>query len=469
MKLTSGDLFSLEPEQIVNRDHLSRKQFAGVSTDSRRTRPGELFVALRGERFDGHAFLSDAAARGASAALVERVPPQKQPQGFALVVVENTLHALGDLGLRYRRKFTLPVLAVAGSNGKTTTKELVASVLRKRYTVLSTEGNLNNQIGVPLTLFRLKDRHDIAVIEIGTNHPGEIAYLCRILEPTHGLVTNMGKEHLEFLHSLEGVAAEEGALFDMLAGQPGAVAFVNADDRRVVARSKGVATKVVFGFTNRHRDVLGSDLRLNKLGCPRFRFLGGRLKHPVAVELSMPGRHNAINALAAAAVGIAFRVSSRDIRTALEATQPVQRRMEVVEVGGVTIFNDTYNANPDSMRAALHTLARSSVSGKRIAVLADMRELGAGQVGEHTLIGEEVTRLGIDYLLTFGDLAKHIRRGAQTRFALHYERKNVLAEYLAELVAPGDAVLVKGSRSMQMEDIVTFLIEQLRAQRTGRG
>jgi UDP-N-acetylmuramoyl-tripeptide--D-alanyl-D-alanine ligase len=468
MRLTANDLLSLDPGEILHRHRLSKKRFAGVSTDSRRTRPGELFVALRGERFDGHAFVGDAAARGAAAALVERVPREGRPQDFPLVVVEDTVHALGDLGRRHRKKFTLPVLAIAGSNGKTTTKELVASVLQKRYSVLRTEGNLNNQIGVPLTLFRLEKRHEAAVIEIGTNHPGEIEYLCRILEPTHGLITNVGKEHLEFLSSLEGVAAEEGALFDSLAGQPGATAFVNVDDTRVVARSRRVAKRFVFGFSNRRRDVRGSNLRLNERGCPAFRFLGGRLKKPVPVELAMPGRHNAVNALAAAAVGIAFRVPSGEIRSALEASRPVEKRMEVIKAGGVTIFNDTYNANPDSMRAALQTLARSAVSGKRIAVLADMRELGAEQVQEHASIGEEITRLGIEYLLTYGDLARHISNTARAQFAAHYERKNMLAEYLAELVAPGDAVLVKGSRSLQMEDIVIFVVELLRVQRKPR-
>ncbi len=468
MKLTANDLLSLDPGEIRHRHLLSGKRFVGISIDSRRTRPGELFVALRGEQFDGHAFLNDAAAKGAVAALVERVPEEGKLHDFPVVVVEDTVHALGHLARRHRKKFTLPVLAIAGSNGKTTTKELVTSVLRKRYSVLGTKGNLNNQIGVPLTLFRLQRRHDIAVIEIGTNHPGEIEYLCGILEPTHGLVTNIGSEHLEFFGTLDGVAWEEGALFDNLAGQPGATAFVNADDARVVVRSKRVAKKVAFGFRARRRDVRGSNLRLNEQGCPAFRFLGGRLKSPVPVELSMPGRHNAINALAAAAVGLAFRVPSGEIRSALETSRPVGRRMEVIEAGGVTVLNDTYNANPDSMRAALETLARSVVPGKRIAVLADMRELGAAGVREHACIGEEITRLGIDYVLTYGDLARHIRDTARARFTAHYERKNVLAEYLVELVEPDDAVLVKGSRSMQMEDIVTFLVEQLRARRKPR-
>ncbi len=183
----------------------------------------------------------------------------------------------------------------------------------------------------------------------------------------------------------------------------------------------------------------------------------------------MPGRHNAMNALAAATVGIAFRVPSGEIRNALEGSRPIGKRMEVITVGGVTILNDTYNANPDSMRAALQTLARAAVPGKRIAVLADMRELGAEQVREHVSIGKEIARLDIEYLLTYGDLARHIGNAADTRFAVHYERKNVLAEYLVELVAPGDAVLVKGSRSLQMEDIVTFVVEQLRVQRKLRG
>ena len=462
MKLTARDLLLLNHVEIRHGNLLRGKRFTGVSTDSRLVQPGQLFVALRGERFDGHAFVRNVVEKGVSAVLVERLPEGENVQDVPVVVVSDTLRALGELARLYRRKFSIPVLAIAGSNGKTTTKELVASVLGRRYNVLRTGGNLNNHIGVPLTLFRLKGRHELAVIEIGTNHPGEIASLCRIVEPTHGLLTNIGKEHLEFLGSIDGVAAEEGALFDSLALRTGSTAFVNADDRRVIARAKRVPEQILFGFGRRRMDVRGIGLRVDTKGCPRFQFLGGRLKNPVPVALSIPGRHNASNALAAAAVGIALSVPAKEIQNALETFRSVQKRMEVIEVGGVTIFNDTYNANPDSMQMALQTFARSEVRGKKIAVLADMRELGAEQEKEHSHVGEQVARLGIEYLLTYGELARHMCDGLQISFATQYDRKNVLAEYLVELVEPGDAVLVKGSRVMQMEDIVTFLVERLR-------
>ena len=448
---------------------LARTAVKGISTDSRTTRPGDLFVALRGGSFDGHRFVGAAFAAGAVAAVVEEID-SAQAGGKPLVLVGSTYGALGVLARRYRDRFSIPFIAVAGSNGKTTTKEMIAGVLAEKYNVLATEGNLNNNIGVPMTLFRLNRKHEVAVVEIGTNHPGEIRDLCTILAPTHGVITNIGREHLEFFGSLEGVAREEGGLFAFLASGAGGTALVGADDPRVRDAARPVKRKVTYGFRTPRASVRGRNITLGTDGCASFEFRSAASQRWHLVQLALPGGHNAMNALSAAAAGIVFHVPPARIAHALESCRAPGRRMETLTLGGVTILNDTYNANPDSAIAALETLATLAVRGKRIAVLADMKELGSGAAAEHAAVGTKAAALGIDYLLTYGELARHIHDGAGIPGALHYEGKNVLAEYVAELVTPGDAVLVKGSRSMHMEDIVAFLTERLRpARQAGTG
>jgi UDP-N-acetylmuramoyl-tripeptide--D-alanyl-D-alanine ligase len=459
--LTAGDVQELHHVEFRNAHVLAGKKITGVSTDSRTLNACDLFFAIKGENFDGNRFVRQAFERGALAAVVDVAAADDAPAGNAVLVVENTTRALGELARLVRRRFRIPILAIAGSNGKTTTKDMIAEILRRRYTVLSTEGNLNNHIGVPLTIFRLQKEHDVAVVEIGTNHPGEISYLCSILEPTYGMITNIGKEHLEFFQSIKDVANEEGGLFAALRKRKGSFAFVNADDPMVVAMASRLRNRLAYGFTNTRAVVKGSIVGFNGLGCAELQIKSGKGKAPFTVQLNVPGEPSAMNALAAATVGLAFNVPRTKIRAALEAFRPTNKRMEVLSVKGVTILNDTYNANPDSTAAALRTLARAKVPGKRIAVLADMLELGDRAEEEHARIGKEVTRLGLHYLLTYGRLAKHIHDAAGIQFAFHYDQKNVLAEYLAELVSRGDAVLVKGSRGMKMEDVVTFLGQRL--------
>jgi UDP-N-acetylmuramoyl-tripeptide--D-alanyl-D-alanine ligase len=456
MSLTLNDLKALRPRRIARPEALQGSTFTGVSTDSRTLSPGELFVALSGGNFDGHAFVAQAKERGAAAVIVER--PVADASGIAQVVVDDTLAALSRLARNHRRKFRIPVIAIAGSNGKTTTKEMIAAVLRTDRDVLSTVGNLNNHVGVPLTLLRLRKEHEAAVVEIGTNHPGELAVLLKILEPTHGLITNIGHEHLEFFGSLKGVAKEEGALFRWLAVR--GVAFVNADDPETVKLSALMRRKVAFGFA-KGLDISGSALQFDARGCPEFRCGGKKVARSFPVRLPVPGAHTAANALAAAALGVAFKVSPRRIQTALEQFKAVSKRMEVLSIAGVTVFNDTYNANPDSVIAGLKTLAGATIAGKRIAVLADMKELGTGGPAEHARVGAVLSELGIEYLLSYGEVAKHYHDSAQVTFGVHYDQKNVLAEYLAELLTPGDAVLIKGSRGMAMEDVVSFLMHRL--------
>ena len=461
MKLSPDELRHISHIEFRNVEKLKGETIIGVSTDSRTMQEGELFVALRGENFDGHKFLADAFARGCVAAVVESNAKVDAVQTMPLLVVHDTTLALGELARYYRSRFGIPVIAIGGSNGKTTTKDMVAAVLRAKYHVLSTDGNLNNHLGVPQTLFRLEKRHQIAVVEIGTNHPGEIAYLCDVLDPTHGLITNIGREHLEFFKNLAGVAKEEAALFENLHRQKGAVAFVNGDDTHLLTKSKKLKTKVTYAFSTKRTSVFGKLLDIDARGCAAFSFAAKSSTRATSVQLSIPGKHNAQNALSAAAVGLTFKVPAHKIKTVLEKFTPASKRMETLSIHDIVIFNDTYNANPDSMIAALQTLASAQVSGKRIAVLADMKELGDVSADEHKRIGKELSALPIDYLLTFGEQAKYIHDVAKIQFKFHYDQKNILAEYLTELVAPGDAVLIKGSRSMKMEDLVIFLNERL--------
>ncbi len=465
MKLSSADILKvthLQSEELED----SSLSFTSVSIDSRNVSPGSIFFALRGERFDGHNFLSNAVKAGAKALIVENKWATMNPSYLKALpvpklVVDDSARALGELARNCRRKFRIPVLAVGGSNGKTTTKEMIRAVLSEKFNVLATEGNLNNHIGVPLTLLRLEEGHEIAVIEIGTNHPGEIAYLCSLLEPTHGLITNIGREHLEFFGSLQGVAEAEAELFDWLKlhrPRDGAV-FLNKDDALLSRRGRGFAKALSYGFARRDFDVQGTDLLVNDQGAAEFDVKTG--KSSFHVTLAVPGIHNAKNALAALAVGSFFHVPAGKMQHALASFTAASKRMEVFRVNGITILNDTYNSNPDSVSAALDTLKAMRTTGKKIAVLADMLELGPAAADEHRLVGEHVHLSGVEYLLTYGQLSKNTNDAATVPFKAHYEQKNMLSEYLAELLTRGDVVLIKGSRGMKMEDVVTFLKERI--------
>lgn len=467
MILSPDDLYEIPHVEFRNVEKLKGESILGISTDSRTVNEGDLFIALRGGNFDGHRFLGEAFARGAAAAIVEIDSWIDPVETMPLLFVKDTTKALGDLARWYRSGFSLPILAVGGSNGKTTTKDMIAAVLSTRYRVHATKGNLNNQVGVPHTLFKLEKRHQVAVVEIGTNHPGEIEYLCGILEPTHGIITNVGKEHLEFFRTLRGVAKEEGALFESLKARKASVAFVNADDRHVVKKADRMRGKITYSLKTKQTSVYGEILDVDDQGFVTMMFGAKGTKRATTLTLKVPGLHNAMNALAAAAVGLTFKVSAQKIKKALEGFTATSKRMETLDINGIIVYNDTYNANPDSTIAALRTLAAARVPGKKIVVLADMKELGETSAEEHARVGKEVGSLGLEYLLTFGDHAKILHDAARCGFKVHYDQKNMLAEYLAELVIPGDAVLIKGSRSMQMEDVVAFLQERFKSRPLG--
>jgi UDP-N-acetylmuramoyl-tripeptide--D-alanyl-D-alanine ligase len=433
--------------------------FDSVSTDSRSIPPGCLFVALHGQSYDGHSFVTDALARGARAALVHRAVPGA-PENL-LIHVPDTLRALGDLAAWTRRRHSaMQVVAITGSSGKSTTKELMASICAVSYpepkAVLKTEGNLNNLIGLPITLLRLNGSERVAVLEMGMNRPGEITRLSEIACPDYGLITNIGLAHAEGVGgSIAGVAAAKGELVRSL--NKDATMVVNVDDpwvRSVTADFAG--RRVTFGAGGEVQSH-----RIRDLGFDGIAFDLHVAGSSAAVRLRLVGAHNVSNALAAAALGHAMGFRLEVIVAGLERTVGMSMRMEVVRLrNGVTVINDAYNANPSSVEAALEALQR--FSGRSVVVLGEMRELGAESRRAHQRIGEHVASLGIDQVILLGPETEHIAAGARAG-GIHPSRIvrcNSHAEAAAQIVAQwrvGDTVLIKGSHSMRMEEIVRLL------------
>jgi UDP-N-acetylmuramoyl-tripeptide--D-alanyl-D-alanine ligase len=432
--------------------------FTGVSTDSRTVGCGDLFVALVGPNFDGHDFIAAVKDKGAAAAMISReAEGTAREAGIPLIRVEDTRRALGRLAAYWRGHFRIPMVAVTGSNGKTTVKEMIASILRRAAgpdrqmndpdTVLATEGNLNNDIGVPLMLLRTREWHGYAVIEMGMNHSGEISYLTNLVKPTVALITNAGAAHVEGLGSVEAVARAKGEIFEGL-DQDG-IAVINADDpnARLWRELAGNRRVIDFGLAGTPKvsaryqpDLFGSSMTL---------ILPDGVKE---VQLQVPGEHNVRNALAAAAVAVALGIGAEAITSGLSAFQGVKGRMQK-KYGRheATLIDDSYNANPDSVRAALAVLAKAA--GTKILVLGDMGELGGDARDFHERIGIEARMAGIDQLLALGELSVH----AAKKFGPGGRHFSEIEELLAEvesLLKPGATLLIKGSRFMQMERVV---------------
>jgi UDP-N-acetylmuramoyl-tripeptide--D-alanyl-D-alanine ligase len=427
--------------------------FHGISTNSQAVEPGNLFVALRGERFDAHDFLPDVIAKGAAAVVVERLPA-----GLSVpaLVVPDTRAALGDIASHWRNKFTLPMIGVTGSNGKTTVKEMIASILRAEFGedhYLATRGNFNNDIGVPLTLLRMEKKHKAAVIELGMNHPGEIAKLAAIAHPMVALVNNAQREHQEFMASVEAVAEENGAVINALPVK--GIAVFPADDQftplwRRYAASSGKRKALTFGLTDdanvsctHQPNEFGSDLmvRVNK--------------HEFPVKLAAAGVHNVRNALAAIACCLAIGIHRSAIVRGLEAFAPVSGRLQRKSArNGATVIDDTYNANPDSVRAAIDVLAQAAAP--RLLVLGDMGEVGSEGRAFHVEIGAYAKGRGIDHLFTLGELARNANDAFGAR-AKHHADIDQLYQAVDAAITPDTTILVKGSRFMKMERVVQHL------------
>ncbi|MEC4719174.1 UDP-N-acetylmuramoyl-tripeptide--D-alanyl-D-alanine ligase [Noviherbaspirillum sp. CPCC 100848] len=434
--------------------------FDGVLTDSRQAGAGNLFVALRGERFDAHDFLNDVAARGVAAVVVERVP-----DGLTVpaLVVPDTRIALGEIAAFWRRQFTLPVIGVTGSNGKTTVKEMIASILSAAYgadNILATRGNLNNDIGVPLTVFRLNASYQAAVVELGMNHPGEIAAITGIAKPTVGLVNNAQREHQEFMESVEAVAKENGGV---ILGLPddGVAVFPADDTYTTLWRGyAGQRKTMTFGLAEQAQQGQEADVsctfQVNDFGSDLSITACGK---QFQVTLSAAGMHNVRNALAATACALAIGVPEEAIKRGLEAFAPVSGRLQrKTAKSGALVIDDTYNANPDSVRAAIDVLSRTN--GPRVLVLGDMGEVGDEGPQFHVEIGNYAREQGIEHLLTLGELARHASAafGADAR---HFDDIGSINQAAEALVSSGRTALVKGSRFMKMERVVQHLVNQM--------
>jgi UDP-N-acetylmuramoyl-tripeptide--D-alanyl-D-alanine ligase len=432
--------------------------FTRVATDTRTVVAGDLFVALKGERFDGHDFVGDAFERGAVAALV--ADDRADAIAGNLVVVRDPLAALGELAAHWRARFAIPVIVVVGSNGKTTVKEMLAAILRAHYgdrRALATRGNLNNAIGLPLTLLRLRAEHAVAAVELGMNHPGETAELAAIARPTVALINNAQREHQEFMKSDADVAIEHAALVRAL--PEGGTAVLNADDAsvevwRAAARERpGVR---VIDFALGHPAAIRlRDARISE-GTLSITTPAG----DATLRIEAPGRHNMANALAATSAALAIGVPLTAVVQGLESFRPVAGRLAMLRTAsGITVIDDSYNANPDSVRAAIDVLA--AAPSPRWLALGDMGEVGASGPGFHREIGEYARASHVDRLLTVGTLTAETHATFGTG-AEHFAEVDALAAHVAATARAGTTVLVKGSRVMRMERVVAALAGESR-------
>lgn len=425
--------------------------FNGVSTDTRSIQPGQLFIALRGDNFDGHDFIDKSAAAGAVAAVVS----QDQICHIPTIKVANTRKALAELAQYHREQFNIPFISVTGSCGKTTTKNLLAGIFSQAGKTLYNTSSFNNDIGVPLTLLQLTEQHQYAIIEMGANHAGEIAFLTHLVHPHIAIITNAAAAHLEGFGDLDGVACAKGEIFQGLDGQ--GVAIINADDHYAEfwKQLAGSRRTLTFGLSPA-ADVTARDIRYTESGQPQFELMIEG--HSVPVELQLMGSHNVHNALAAAAAGHAQGLSLSAIQAGLNSVVAEKRRLvEQRSPEGALIIDDSYNANPLSMRAAIHLLA--SRKGERILVIGDMRELGENAAQYHQEIGVEAKTSGIEQLYCYGDLTRHAA-DAFGKKAYFYENRDELIQALKPLLHQEVTVLIKGSKSLKMDIVASALRDQ---------
>ncbi len=424
-----------------------------VCTDSRAVKAGDVFFALAGDKYDGHNFLREVMGKDAAAVVVNRQRLPAPSGGGAVIAVADTRQSLARFAAEYRHDFQLPTIAVGGSNGKTTTKEIIASVLRQKLSTLWSEASFNNEIGVPLTLLRLEPHHEAAVFEVGTNHPGELAPLVAMIQPQFGVITSIGREHLEFFGDVDGVAQEEGWLAELLPSF--GTLFINGDTHcadAIAERCRGAVVRVGFGAQN---DWLVSAVRVDERGVT-FVVVAPRSDFSGEYRVSLLGRHQATNATLAIAIGAELGLNAQQIRHGLASCQPPKMRLQVSERNGVRILNDAYNANADSMLAALQTLKDFPCSGRRIAVLGDMAELGEHSEEAHAEVGRMAAELGVNELVTVGSMGSLTARAARDAGMQNVTECHDVVEAVATvkgLAREGDVVLLKASRVTGLERV----------------
>ena len=429
----------------------------GVCTDSRRVKAGDLFFAIKGEHFDGHDFLDEVAKKGALGVVIGREWASKKLPECAVLAVDDVRGALGKLGAAYRKDFAPVMIAVGGSNGKTTTKELIASVLGRKLATLSSEASFNNDIGVPLTLLRLEKSHQVAVLEAGTNHPGELAPLAKMIQPRHGVVTNIGREHLEFFGDVAGVAQEEGRLAEAL--PPDGKLFVNGDGEwteHLAGRTRATVVRVGLGDKN---DWRARGIRLDRQGVT-FLVESAKAGFEGEYRVHLLGRHQVSNALLAVAVSEELGLGRAEIQRGLADCKPPKMRLQLWEADGVRVLDDAYNANADSTLAALETLCDLPLQGRRVAVLGEMNELGAHSEAAHAEIGRRAAELGIGQLFAIGRMAPVMAAAARTAGlsrVIEFADVDAAVKAVKSFLKAGDVVLLKASRASRLERIAETL------------
>lgn len=425
----------------------------GIVIDSRKVEPGFLFVAVKGERVDGHSFIPAVFEKGAACVLVEEAP--EAPAG-PYIQVSSTLQAIQDIAAYYRRTLTIPVVGISGSVGKTSTKEMIASILGQHFHVLKTEGNFNNEIGLPLTIFRIREEHEAAVLEMGISNFGEMTRLARMARPTVCVLTNIGLCHLENLKTRDGILKAKTEMF--AEAMPGAQIIVNGDDDKLITLKDRSPKPTFFGLSS-SLDLYAENIENLGLRGSRCDFVTGSGRFTATIPI--PGHHMVYNALAGTAVGLALGLTLDEIRAGIEALQPVSGRNHLIHTEKWEILDDCYNANPVSMTASLDVL--TNALGRKVAILGDMGELGADEKLLHYNVGCHAAKDGIDVILAVGDLSRELVKGVEASdpegklLCRHFETKKALLAALPGLLKQGDSILVKASHFMEFPEIVQWL------------
>lgn len=438
LRVTEGNLICGQRDSYISH----------ISTDSRTIKPGETFLALKGERFDGHSFIQDVVNKGAGGLIVSE-EALAYPEGLIIIRVKNTLAALGQIACDYRQGFQIPLVAVTGSNGKTTTKEMLYAILSQRFETVKSEKSFNNDIGLPLTLLELKDTSQAVVVELGMNHPGEISKLAQLAKPTIGIITNVGTSHIGYLGSKENIAQAKAELLPYISQ----MVCLNRDDDYVWSMRQLFSGQIVSFGLSKEADVRATNLRQHDQG------IEFTLNDYQQIQTPVLSLANVYNALAAISVGLHLRIELNLIQSALAQFKPLSGRMELLEINGVKIINDAYNANPNSMEQALLTLKSLPCNARRIMVIGDMLELGDMSEQLHLQTGKLISQSGVDWLITIGELAQLAGQQANiygTKVIACCSNSEA-AERLQELLQPDDWVLLKGSRRMKLEEIVDSL------------
>jgi UDP-N-acetylmuramoyl-tripeptide--D-alanyl-D-alanine ligase len=443
-------------KNLINIDYNST--FKGISIDTRKIAANNIFIALKGEKLNGHDKINEAFDKGASVCIIEKEwydLNKNDLENFRLIISNDNVEALGKLANFHRQRFDYPIVAVAGSNGKTTTKEMIAHVLSVKFNVLKTHENFNNLLGVPLMLLTMNDTFNLAVLELGTNQPGEIFSLTKMVQPTHVIITNIGKEHLEFLIDLDGVELEETSIFTDIRND--GFVFINYDDDRLKKYTKIIENYMTYGIGE--GVALKADISLDESLKPIIQFKYE--ERSFGVQMNTAGYTSALNAIAATAIGFHFGLNDEEITLALESFQPLlfhgYGRMAIENIRNFTLINDCYNANPSSMCAALENLSNAKTQGKKIAVLGDMRELGDSAPTEHIEMLKQASVVSDFVYITGNEFYKAFCSLNSFENILFFDSKTELADKLKNMIKANDIILVKGSRGMKMEEVIEKL------------